>query len=638
MKCGSKTFKRILATAIISLPVFSACGGKGGQPPILGAVTIELIATSSISPPTITPGGTVSISAVVYDPSNGGVTWSFLPLTFGSLSNATASAVTFNAPPSFSTPTTVTITATSVTNPNVTASLQIPASPIKVLLVSPSAPPYDLEIPLADRTIAPGATATVQAAIAYDSKSKGVSWSLSPPGAGSVSEVFNGPLFYIVNYTAPASVEAPTVATLTATSVTDPSINSFIRFTILSSGAGPNVTAINVNGGPIPGQVYVNGAFIDGVTICNPGSIQAGNTLTFPVCQTVDGILVDTGSSGLRILQSQIPLLSLPTFTNVGPNGTNTLEDCYSFADGSFLWGPVSKADVYIGGEMVSTYVNAMHPAVIQVIDSAASVVPDGCANGGVNLNTPQLLGANGILGIGPEPTDCTLFGANYCDGSVQAEPPNIYYACPKSGCELTDSPVLASEAQFQQVANLASSLGYPGTIVDLPPVTGSQPSLSGTLTFATSLAGATTYTLGAHDTFTTTLGGQILPSSFIDSGSNALYFPGALATCNVSTNFFCPETLMPFSAENQGKTQGQGMVNFSVGNADRLFATYPGFAEIETLAGPNGSGVCSGGQGACVFEWGLPFFYGRPVFTRIDSCAPPPALCSDAQRPAWAY
>ena len=193
--CGNRSQAPGVMLAILLTASFclSACG-RPGQTPILGAVTIELTATSSIYPTTVTPGGAVTVSAVVYDSYNAGVTWSVTPLDFGSLTNPTSTSVTFTAPASFSLPSTVTVTATSVTNPNVTAAVQLPASPIRVLLVAPaSASTLFVNLPFADQTLPPGGSAMVQADIAYDSQAQGVTWSLSPPGAGSFQLLFNGP-------------------------------------------------------------------------------------------------------------------------------------------------------------------------------------------------------------------------------------------------------------------------------------------------------------------------------------------------------------------------------------------------------------------------------------------------------------
>ena len=69
---------------------------------------------------------------------------------------------------------------------------------------------------------------------------------------------------------------------------------------------GPNVQPIVVD--PGPAGDYVNGSFTS-VTVCVPGTTS---------CQTIDGVLVDTGSSGLRILSSALTL-PLPPQSSGGP-------------------------------------------------------------------------------------------------------------------------------------------------------------------------------------------------------------------------------------------------------------------------------------------------------------------------------
>jgi len=90
-----------------------------------------------------------------------------------------------------------------------------------------------------------------------------------------------------------------------------------------------NVQAITVDPGPTNN---VNLLFTT-VTICTPGTSN---------CQAIDHVLVDTGSTGLRIVSSVLsPSLSLQQQT---ANGSPVVE-CGQFADG-FTWGPVKLADV----------------------------------------------------------------------------------------------------------------------------------------------------------------------------------------------------------------------------------------------------------------------------------------------------
>ena len=119
---------------------------------------------------------------------------------------------------------------------------------------------------------------------------------------------------------------------------------TFLSALMLAQAAAPkcgskdssivNTQAIVVNAGPA--NDYFNGAFTS-VMLCAPGT----NT-----CQTISGILVDTGSSGLRVLSSA---LTLPLPQQTGSGGAPVAE-CGEFTDG-FTWGPVQMADITLGGE-----------------------------------------------------------------------------------------------------------------------------------------------------------------------------------------------------------------------------------------------------------------------------------------------
>ena len=122
-----------------------------------------------------------------------------------------------------------------------------------------------------------------------------------------------------------------------------------------------NVQSILVNAGPT--DDYFNGAFTS-VTICAPGQSTG--------CQTIDGVLVDTGSTGLRVLSSAV---TLPLPQQVGTSGAPIVE-CAQFLDG-FTWGPVQTADVKLAGEQASA-------VPIQVIDERAFPnIPTACSSVG---------------------------------------------------------------------------------------------------------------------------------------------------------------------------------------------------------------------------------------------------------------
>ncbi|GEM_PF-1018126 len=197
------------------------------------------------------------------------------------------------------------------------------------------------------------------------------------------------------------------------TSNGDGSYLAFLSYTVAPSGA--NVQPIYVNGGPTATlssnpSIYANGAFTS-VTVCVPGT---------STCQTIDGVLVDTGSSGLRLLSSVLTL-SLPA----QQIGGGTLGECVQFADGSYIWGSVRTADVYLGGPTLTGEV--AHSVPIHVLDSTFSTLPSDCSSsGGPEENDLPSLGANGILGVGSTQYDC----GPACASSVISA---TYYTCPSS-------------------------------------------------------------------------------------------------------------------------------------------------------------------------------------------------------------
>lgn len=597
-----RAFSTIVLVA--GLAFLGACSSSGTPAGIPLTITLSASATS------LNPGQASTITAtVVNDPSNKGVTWSFTPSGFGALSNQTTTTATYTAPTSVPTATTVTITATSNASSTVTAMIQIAVQTSAVTIsLSPAAP----------QTINQGQQLSVNATLTNDTSKKGVTWSLSPQ-VGSLTN----PTTTAVTYVAPASVTSNTAVTITATSIASSAATATLGITVFPSGAGPNVAALTVDPGPVSAQVDANLAFVS-LTLCIPGT---------STCQTVDHIQVDTGSSGLRILQSVIPGLSLPSVVDTS-NG-DILNNCVQFLDTSYLWGPVQQADIKIGGEVAGT-------TNVQTVSSSNSNIPTACTNGGtINENTPTLLGANGILGVGLEPTDCILAGADFCDGSVTTTPPNVYFECPTSGCSTTDSAVFVPASA--QVTNpvVLFSTDNNGVVIQFPPVQSAAPTVSGSLTFGiatqsnNALGSATIFGLDTNDNFITAYAGQTLNASFIDSGSNALFFPSSITVCTDNTSFYCPASLTAQSAINEGATGTPiSTVSFSVDNADNLFNNNPNDAAFGTLAGPQGTAnTCSSSGGSCTFDWGLPFFYGKTVFTAIDG-----QTVSGGTGPFWAY
>jgi hypothetical protein len=360
--------------------------------------------------------------------------------------------------------------------------------------------------------------------------------------------------------------------------------------------------AVAVN--PGPANTYFNGPFTS-VTVCAPGSTTA--------CQTIDGVLVDTGSVGLRILSSALTV-QLPHQT--AANG-NTTAECFQFLDG-FTWGPVATADIKLAGEQANA-------VPIEVIGTTGlPSIPAACAASGASENTLADLGANGILGVGLYRQDC----GSGC-AFVGASNPGLYYSCSASACQTTTATLAQ---QVQNPVWLFPSDNN-GVVIQLPAiVSGGQAASSGTMTFGigtqanNALGSAKVFTIDLNGNFTTVFNGVSYPSSFIDSGSNAYYFLDSkttgLALCPDTSDFYCPATTQNLSATHRGVNNTTASFNFNVANADPLLANLR-LSVFGEIAGPNPGG----------FDWGLPFFFGRTIFTAIEGQSTPGGV-----GPYWAY
>ena len=393
-----------------------------------------------------------------------------------------------------------------------------------------------------------------------------------------------------------AQVSSPQCGTSTTTPTSPSTGTGAVTVTPSTS----NVLPIAVNAGPTNNSL--NQAFAT-VTVCVPGTSN---------CQTIGGILIDTGSSGLRILSSA---LTIPLPQRTSSSGAPVVE-CLPFLDG-FTWGPVQTADIKMAGEQASS-------AAIQVVGlDKFPTIPSACSAQGSSEETLSDLTANGILGVSFYRTDC----GSGCTTAGSSNP-GLYYACPTPAtCQVTTVPLTS---QIQNPVALFSADNN-GVAIQLPIApTGGAASAAGALIFGigtqsnNGLGSAKVFTVNCRGEFTTTFNGTSYPKSFIDSGSNAIFFLDAAATglpaCRNSTGFYCPPTLRALSAAHTGANGATSTVAFNAGNVDTLNQTFSIFGET-TGSQPGG------------FDWGLPFFYGRTVFTAIEGTSTP-----GGAGPFWAY
>ena len=370
----------------------------------------------------------------------------------------------------------------------------------------------------------------------------------------------------------------------------------------VTGGAANNVIPITVNGSLCSANSYLNKPCVS-VTVCTPGT---------STCQTIDDILLDTGSYGLRIFKQALAVL-LSQVTSA----SGSIAECVQFGDGSSMWGPVQTASVILANE----------PPVqvsIQVVDSTFGTRSAGCSNADP---TPAAAGFNGILGMGLFKQDC---------GTICESNPNKgrYYACSGANCNGTTVPLSS------QVQNPAALLPRDnnGVLVQLPSVPpGGTSAVNGSLILGIGTqpnnvppSSVTAYSANATTgEFTTLFSGRTY-NSFIDSGSNGLFFtpPTTIASqlpiCAApNAGWFCPVSTLSLWATNTGASGAPSVdVQFYIGNLEDLIlnSSIKVSAEI-------------GGTYPSNFDWGLPFFFGRNVFIGYSG-----STSSLGDGPYWAY
>ena len=386
------------------------------------------------------------------------------------------------------------------------------------------------------------------------------------------------------------------------------------------AGCGGGGSSLNGGGGGSTSEPNVQPVTVDsGPTVVASSNSPAVNTLYTTVricvpgtgtCQDIDHVQVDTGSSGLRILASALTL-SLPLQNSNG----NVIAECVHFVDGS-SWGPLRQADIKISGEVASNQ-------SVQVIgDAAYPTVPNACLGTGTAENTVTAFGANGILGVGPFIQDC----GPACEQAGGA----TYFTCNSStGC--TDSGIPVALQLTNPVTAFATDNN--GVIIELPTISSTSSMVNGSLIFGigtqsnNGLGSAKVLTLDNIGALTTDYKTQTLSQSFIDSGSNAYYFPDTtINVCPDSSSapqFFCPGTTLNLVATLVGINGVSSSVNFSVADANTLFTSATSrIAAAVNLAAPSTSVSADGStfNGTATFDWGLPFYFSRNVYTAIEN------------------
>ncbi|CAB3757088.1 DUF3443 family protein [Paraburkholderia humisilvae] len=339
---------------------------------------------------------------------------------------------------------------------------------------------------------------------------------------------------------------------------------------------------------------FVNAPYVT-VTLCAPGT---GN------CATIDHVLVDTGSAGLRILRSAVPA-SLGLVNNKDSAQGNTMAECVEFGSG-VAWGPISTVDLKIAGETASSL-------PIQIVDDSFASVPADCANAGPDMAArgASSFGGNGLIGLNVIRHDC--------ETSCQFAAASLYYDCAGSNC--TGIAVPLAEQVPNPVTKFATDNN--GVTLSFPAVgEGGQASVSGVMTFGVNTQGNNMLPATAQQ-MTTTVFGEVattfdgLPMpGIVDSGSGAYFFVDpSISQCPSSFSnqpWFCPPAPETISASMQSESGVTLGISFSLVNA----VSELGNGENAAHAG---IGQNMGVFGAGELDLGMPYFYGKSITLGIQ-------------------
>lgn len=308
-------------------------------------------------------------------------------------------------------------------------------------------------------------------------------------------------------------------------------------------------------------------------------------------CQSVDHVVVDTGSYGLRILKSAVSQLVLPPVAGSVPG--QSLAECATFLDG-YMWGSVAMAGVRIGGEKTTTNI----PIQLIADPSLPSAPSPSCTGTGPDESTLVGIGGNGILGVGQFVNDAGL-----------------YYSCSASSCTALTT-ANGNIPSSQQVSNPVASFPTDnnGVILQMPGVPGTgAATASGVLTFGigtqsdNDLGGYSILRADFNGNFSATLQGQTYGSSFIDSGSNRNFATLSGVPTNSYGDYAPPAlTTYPITLSPNVGSGTALPTQIQVIDSEQLDFSNMAFNDIDD------PGTSSGAAG--YVDLGFPYFFGKSI------------------------
>ncbi|TXI93677.1 MAG: DUF3443 family protein [Neisseriales bacterium] len=357
----------------------------------------------------------------------------------------------------------------------------------------------------------------------------------------------------------------------------------------------PIVVDHGVNESALPNRPFVT------VTLCVPGTTT---------CQTIDHVLLDTGSDGLRVPASVLKNAAMyPQLTL----DNQPLYTCANYAAG-YDFGSMNLTDVVWGGETAKS-------VPFQIIDDSQPQVgiPASCDATGSYFDFIAA-GQNAIIGVRNSVYDA-----------------DTNYTCVNGTCtpvtNLPESMLIGTPVIRMPVDNNGVLLQFPNV-----PANGAT-SFTGTLTFGINTQSNNTVTSNVNLLYTRD---SLFNASYnntnyqgtFDSGTPFIIFSdNTLPVCTGEfEGFYCPSSPMQINAVFTSY-DGRNQVNSSYPLANPTI--YWGNAIAGNTLLPYAGAPCAGCESFAdsIFLWGLPYFYGKTIYSIF-----PGAMINNESAPALGF
>ncbi|MDY0329531.1 MAG: DUF3443 family protein [Thiomonas sp.] len=367
---------------------------------------------------------------------------------------------------------------------------------------------------------------------------------------------------------------------------------------------------------PFPNRPYVT------VTVCNDQND----------CQVIDHVLLDTGSTGLRLMPG---ILNIALPSQKDANG-NPIGECMQYGAGYF-WGAQRIATVKMAGEVAANI-----PITVAGATDIPSAAPQGCAQLMPNAIS-GLAEFKGILGIGPQKTDC----GSSCEQDTKQQ---MYFSCTGDSAGACVSILMpVSQQTPNPIASFSSDNN--GSVLVFPGVNAPQDKSIGSLIFG--IGTQNNNQINGLQIYRSSVPNQDFPMlaasvngaasfAFLDTGTNAyslaqtgtVTIPGRIpylqaisgvTVCGEAGGPYCPPQPVSLQIRLNG-ANGNPTSWQTINLADPTPAFQQNFAVIPALGFQS-----SISPGMTIL--GLPFYFGRTVATAIDG-----AQTSYGLGPFWAF